>query len=153
MKIYKYELPLGDETLVIKEKVIKFLDVQNQNDVAMVWVLVDPQVKEKETIIEAFGTGWDIPDYVDEYIGTTQDEFGFVWHYFTVDIHLPELKKEEVNELTNVGNEGYTASLGQADFLVNWEELLNALGKIGVSAEQASQSYYDFAENLSRRTI
>jgi hypothetical protein len=135
MKIYKYELPCGDETLVIKEKVIKFLDVQNQNNIAMVWALVDDaQVKEKETTIAAFGTGWDIPDYVDEYIGTAQDEFGFVWHYFTVDI--PELEKEEISELTNVGNDGYTASLGQADFIVNWEELLNALGKIGASAEQ-----------------
>lgn len=151
MRVYKYELPSVDETLVIKEKIIKFLSVQNQNNIAMVWALVDPQVKEKETTIAAFGTGWDIPDYVDEYIGTAQDEFGFVWHYFTVDI--PELEKEEISELTNVGNDGYTASLGQADFIVNWEELLNALGKIGASAEQVQQSYYDFAESLSRRTI
>jgi hypothetical protein len=130
MKIYKYELPCGDETLVIKEKVIKFLNVQNQNNIAMVWVLVDAQIKEKETTVAAFGTGWDIPDYADEYIGTAQDEFGFVWHYFTVDI--PELKKEEISELTNVANKGYMGNPGQ----INLEELLNAIGKIGASAEQ-----------------
>lgn len=91
MKIYKYELPAPGDNLVIKEKVIRFLDVQNQNDIAMVWAIVDPNVKNEETVIVALGTGWDVPDNADEYIGTAQDEFGFVWHYFTIVI--PELEK------------------------------------------------------------
>ena len=134
MKIYKYELPSPGGSLVIKEKVIKFLDVQNQNDIAMVWAIVDPYDKSEETTIMAFGTGWDVPYNANEYIGTAQDEFGYVWHYFTVNV--PELKKKEIK----VETKAEKAPIGIDTIQFDAEALMTALGQIGFSAQEATSA-------------
>lgn len=134
MKIYKYELPSPGDNLVIKEKVIKFLDVQNQNDIAMVWAIVDPYEKSEETTIMAFGTGWDVPYNANEYIGTAQDEFGYVWHYFTVNI--PEPKKKE----TKAEIKAEKAPIGIDTIQFDAEALMAALGQIGFSAQEATSA-------------
>lgn len=48
----------------------------------MVWVISGDSGYEYEIV--AWGTGWDIPKDVAslKYLGTVQDEYGYVWHYF-----------------------------------------------------------------------
>ena len=85
-KIYKYELPLCPGVVTtIRNKIFQFLDVQMQNGKPMLWVMVDPEATiEEPTYIMAFGTGWELPNDADRYIGSLQDGEGYVWHYFTI---------------------------------------------------------------------
>ena len=82
-KIYKYELPSNGGIIKIENAVEQFLEVQEQNGIPMLWAIVDTDIDDVEPIeIIAVGTGWELPSGVDKYLGTAQDEFGFVWHYF-----------------------------------------------------------------------
>lgn len=120
-KIYKYELPINGGIIKIPNAVEQFLEVQEQNGIPMIWAIVDLDVEDVEPIeIIALGTGWEVPSTVDKYLGTAQDEFGFVWHYFT--IKLQELEY-------------------QIDYEKTFAALAQSLGKIGVSAEQAAQAF------------
>ena len=120
-KIYKYELPINGGIIKIPNAVDQFLGVQEQNGIPMIWAIVDLDVEDVEPIeIIALGTGWEVPSTVDKYLGTAQDEFGFVWHYFT--IKLQELEY-------------------QIDYEKTFAALAEVLGKIGVSAEQAAQAF------------
>ncbi len=93
-KIYKYNLPVNGNVITINDGIIEILDLQLQDGVPVMWAMVNPEAKVVEPIeIIAIGTGWTIPIGVDEYLGTVQDEYGFVWHYFTVK--LEELKQPE----------------------------------------------------------
>ena len=84
-KIYKYELPVNGGITTIKQCIIKILSVQEQNGKPMMWAIVDPDNEVVEPLeIVAIGTGWELPTGLDEYIGTAQDEYGFVWHYFSL---------------------------------------------------------------------
>lgn len=120
-KIYKYELPINGGIIKIENAVEQFLEVQEQNGIPMIWAIVDLEVEDVEPIeIIALGTGWEVPSTVDKYLGTAQDEFGFVWHYFT--IKLQELEY-------------------QIDYEKTFAALAEVLGKVGVSAEQAAQAF------------
>lgn len=120
-KIYKYELPVNGGIIKIENAVEQFLEVQEQNGIPMIWAIVDLDVEDVEPIeIIALGTGWEVPSTVDKYLGTAQDEFGFVWHYFT--IKLQELEY-------------------QIDYEKTFAALAEVLGKVGVSAEQAAQAF------------
>ena len=93
-KIYKYELPVDGGIITIKQCIIKILSIQEQNDKPMMWAIVDPDNEVIEPLeIVAIGTGWELPTGLDDYLGTMQDEYGFVWHYFS--LRLKELKKLE----------------------------------------------------------
>lgn len=84
-KIYKYELPVDGNIITIEEHVIKVLSVQAQGGTPMVWAIVDPEVKAIEPMkIIAVGTGRELPTNLGEYLGTAQDVWGYVWHYFEV---------------------------------------------------------------------
>lgn len=86
-RIYKYQLGYDGEVIVIKEKVERILHVGAQNGVPMLWALVDiEQVGRTEVV--AWGTGWDIADDLAgyDYVGTAQDERGYVWHYFSLTV-------------------------------------------------------------------
>jgi hypothetical protein len=103
------------EKLNIENAVEQFLEVQEQNGIPMLWAIVDTDIDDVEPIeIIAVGTGWEVPSTVDKYLGTAQDEFGFVWHYFT--IKLQELEY-------------------QIDYEKTFAALAEELGKVGVSAE------------------
>ena len=92
-KIYKYELPVDGGIITIKQCIIKILSIQEQNGIPVMWAIVDPEDKMVEPLeITAIGTGWTLPTGLDEYLGTAQDECGFVWHYFS--LKLKELKEQ-----------------------------------------------------------
>lgn len=94
IKIYKYELPVDGDVVIIRNKVIKFLEVQNQNDIPTIWAMIDENEKEDTSII-AIGTGWEVPSGCKEYLGTVQDEYGFVWHYFVYETKVFEEEDKE----------------------------------------------------------
>ena len=86
-KIYKYRLPRDGQVVKIDDYVIEWLAVANQDEIPTAWAVVDVDMAKGERISEivAWGTGWDLPDEVwmdCEYIGTCEDRYGYVWHYF-----------------------------------------------------------------------
>lgn len=91
-KIYKYDLPITGSTTHILAPIEKILTVQMQNSIPVMWAMVDLDKEDTDWYIAAVGTGWDISgEPLEEYIGTVQDDMGYVWHYFTLDV--PELQK------------------------------------------------------------
>ena len=83
-KIFKYKLPRDGEIITISANVIKWLDIQEQDGWPMIWAVVDDAGYESEYEIVAWGTGWEFPDELSHcrYMGTAQDGYGYVWHYF-----------------------------------------------------------------------
>lgn len=126
-KIYKYELPVDGGIITIKQCIIKILSIQEQNGIPMMWAIVDPDNEKIEPLeIVAIGTGWELPMGLEDYLGTAQDEYGFVWHYFS--LKLKELEKPEEQSYVQLKEEAFSA-------------LAQSLGKIGVSAEQAAKAF------------
>ena len=121
-KIYKYELPVDGGIITIKQCIIKILSIQEQNGKPMMWAIVDPDNEAVEPLeITAIGTGWALPTGLDEYLGTAQDEYGFVWHYFS--LRFKELVEAPVEPSYAQLKETALAALAQS------------LGKVGVSAD------------------
>ena len=86
-KIYKYRLPRDGQVIKVDDYVIEWLHVGIQDGVPTAWAVVDVDMpKGKRTWqIVAWGTGWELPDEVwtdCDYIGTCEDDYGYVWHYF-----------------------------------------------------------------------
>lgn len=82
--IWKYKLPRDGEIITITANVVKWLDIQEQDGWPMIWAIVDDAGYESEYEIIAWGTGWEFPDELNHcrYMGTAQDSYGYVWHYF-----------------------------------------------------------------------
>jgi hypothetical protein len=83
-RIFKYKLPRDGEIITITANVIKWLNIQEQDGWPMIWAVVDDTGYESEYEIVAWGTGWEFPDELNHcrYMGTAQDGYGYVWHYF-----------------------------------------------------------------------
>ena len=95
-RIYKYALGRDGEVVTYKGKFERFLQVQVQNGIPQVWIMLDDDMPEVSIDIAAIGTGWELPaDVMTQmgYVGTAQDGFGFVWHYFWTK--TPEVRKAE----------------------------------------------------------
>ena len=91
-KIYKYRLPEAPGVVTtINEKIIEVLSVQYQNSIPTIWVIVDPDDTSVAAEIMSFGTGWELPNGAEKYVGSLQDPEGYVWHYFI--IKLQEMEK------------------------------------------------------------
>ena len=99
-KIYKYELPVDGGIITIKQCIIKILSIQEQNGIPMMWAIVDSDNEVVEPLeIVAIGTGWELPTGLEDYLGTAQDEYGFVWHYFSLKrIHPIHFLSEESDD-------------------------------------------------------
>lgn len=82
--IYKYNLELT-QVQTIKCKAIKILDIQIQNDHPVMWAITKVDAEEQDVNIIMQGTGMDVLAIVEDltHISTTQDNRGFVWHWFT----------------------------------------------------------------------
>lgn len=85
-KIYKYRLPRDGQVIKVDDYVTEWLHVGTQDEIPTAWAVVDVDMPKGQRISEivAWGTGWDLPDEVwnCEYIGTCEDRYGYVWHYF-----------------------------------------------------------------------
>ena len=126
-KIYKYELPVNGKIIIIQQCIIKVLNIQEQNGKPTMWAIVDPDNEMIEPLeIIAIGTGWELPEGLGDYFGTAQDEYGFVWHYFSLKL---EKLKVPIEPSYPQLKETAVAALAQS------------LGKVGVSAEQAVQAF------------
>ena len=82
--IYKYKLPRDGQTITITEYILEVLHIGTQDGWPTLWAVVDTD-KVQETEIVAWGTGWPLPDdvyYETKYLGTAEDGYGYVWHYF-----------------------------------------------------------------------
>lgn len=117
-RIYKYKLGFEGEIVNITARIEKILDIQSRGSDVVLWALINDDFPEKELDIIAIGTGWDLPSGADEYLGTAQDEFGLVWHYFTTN----SLKLEKLSE-------------------IDWGAVAQAIGSIGVKAEEVQNSF------------
>ena len=85
--IYKYSL-LNPYTK-IEGCIEKFLDIQMQNGVPVIWAIVDTELRDKKFYIYCYGTGWELNDgeELEDYLGTVQDNEGYVWHYFLEEVY------------------------------------------------------------------
>ena len=86
-KIYKYRLPRDGQVVKVDDYVIEWLAVANQDEIPTAWAVVDVDMPKGQRVsqIVAWGTGWELPDEVwmdCEYIGTCEDRYGYIWHYF-----------------------------------------------------------------------
>ena len=83
-RIFKYKLPRDGEIITITANITKWLNIQEQDGWPMIWAVVDDAGYESEYEIVAWGTGWEFPDELNHcrYMGTAQDGYGYVWHYF-----------------------------------------------------------------------
>lgn len=86
-KIFKYKLPRDGAVITITANVIKWLDIQEQDGWPHIWAIVDDEdtvYPLSEYEIVAWGTGWEFPDELVScaYLGTAQDGYGYIWHYF-----------------------------------------------------------------------
>ena len=81
--IWKYELsPDVYLTIPINGEI---LTVQTQNDVAMMWVLVNPEHDTERRHFKVFGTGHTITDKKIKYINTFQFDNGvLIFHVFEI---------------------------------------------------------------------
>jgi hypothetical protein len=84
-QIYKYDI-----SKPIVGRIEEFLHLGYQNNKPMVWAIVDDDAPEQNYSIICSGTGWPIADFQSayNYLGTLQDEIGYVWHYFVVPAEL-----------------------------------------------------------------
>lgn len=119
-KIYKYELPVDGGIIAIKQCIIKILSIQEQNGIPVMWAIVDPDDEVVEPLkIIAIGTGWELPTGLEDYLGTAQDEYGFIWHYFTIKLEDLREKSEEKS----------------------FAALAQSFGKVGATAEEVSKAF------------
>ena len=64
----------------------KVLDIQVQNETAMIWAIVNPKHSTRKRVFHVFGTGFEMEDYEKkhyDYIKTVQNG-PLVWHIFEV---------------------------------------------------------------------
>lgn len=78
MTIWKYK---AHET-VDMPKGARVVHVGAQGKGIYLWAIVDPDAEREERAFTFVGTGGGLPD--GEYIGTCQDDAGFVWHVYEV---------------------------------------------------------------------
>ena len=121
-KIYKYELNIAGDMTIINAPIDQLLKVDWQSGTgAVLWAIIDDEWEPATWRIMSLGTGWTVPEGVNDYIGTVQDDFGYVWHYFLLHNTVEKLEP----------------SLQEETFAV----LAQALGQVGISAEQATKAF------------
>ena len=100
MVIYKEMLGIDGETVVVSGNIKRVLDVQWQKGVGpVVWFESDERAPFVKIPICGIGTGWELGELADDfkYLGTLQDNLGFVWHYYAKEYEewIPEAHYED----------------------------------------------------------
>ena len=133
-KIYKYRLPRDGQVVRVDDYVIEWLHVGVQDELPTAWAVVDVDMPKGQRISEivAWGTGWELPDEVwmdCEYIGTCEDRYGYVWHYFVDHADSGSLS-------ATTADSAYAIPSGWADTMtISLDE--NALNRILGNTESA----------------
>ena len=83
-RVYKYPVPIADESTLELPEGAEILTFQTQNDTPCIWALVDP-MRQMETVnFKFFGTGHPVENADTlEYVGTIQIK-PLVLHLFKV---------------------------------------------------------------------
>jgi hypothetical protein len=92
--IWKYELETIGEQEIKMPGGAQILCVQMQHGKPCIWAMVGQHVPPRKRKIMTYGTGQRMPNAITkrEYIGTYQDDSGFVWHVFDVTYIEPGYK-------------------------------------------------------------
>lgn len=127
-KIYKYDLAFSHNMVTtIKAPIEQILDIQWQPHLGpMMWAIVDDEKEDIEIDLICIGTGLDIPEEVEKYIGTIQTPSGYVWHYFTYKI------KELIQAPTD---------REEMVFYDNLAVLAKMLGQAGITHDEAAEQF------------
>lgn len=147
-KIYKYRLPRDGQVVTINDHVIDWLHVGLQDGMPTAWGVVDLDDAQKRGIkrswdIVAWGTGWDLPDevWIDcDYIGTCEDSYGYVWHYFA----KMNVVSDNIQGETLAASSAFTMSDSQCNVTVN-QDVLNLLLEMSKATELPSTTAITFA--------
>ena len=84
-RIYKYQIGLpscGETTVHINGELIKILDIQEQNDIIVIWIEIDISKGSQYFKVGSVWTGDEVPDERYEYFKTIQSKNGLVYHYY-----------------------------------------------------------------------
>lgn len=147
-KIYKYRLPRDGEVVTINDHVIDWLHVGLQDDLPTAWGVVDLDDAQQRGIkrswdIVAWGTGWDLPDEVwmdCDYIGTCEDSYGYVWHYFA----RLNVVGDNIQGETLAASSAFSMQDSQCNVTVN-QDVLNLLLEMSKATELPSTTAITFA--------
>lgn len=85
MKVFKYPVDLIQHFNIQIPHAAKLLSFQVQDNVPMIWALVDENQPLEERKFRVAGTGHPIDDSVKAYVGTIQMANGLVWHLFEIN--------------------------------------------------------------------
>lgn len=85
--IYKYQIPVTDEQTLRLPLGAKILSCGNQFENLCIWALIDKSQKNTEDkIIRIYGTGHDIPNLFQSFLGTVIfDQGRLIFHVFIKD--------------------------------------------------------------------
>lgn len=84
-KIFKYVIPVTDDSILPIPEGAKILSVANQHDSIVMYALVDPEKTTKRLNIRVCGTGHTLDDHIEQmtFIGTVNLHGGrLMFHVF-----------------------------------------------------------------------
>ena len=144
-KIYKYRLPRDGQVVKVDDYVIEWLHVGVQDEIPTAWAVVDVDMPKGQRISEivAWGTGWDLPDevWIDcDYIGTCEDSYGYVWHYFA----RLNVVSDNIQGDMLAASSAFTMPDSQFSVTVN-QDALNLLLEMSKATELPSTTAITFA--------
>lgn len=97
MKRAIYKFRLNQDSFTTNRRILKFLTVQEQYGEPVVWAEVDLEDEVNITYrVLGIGTGWVYTEDLGEYIGTWQNKYDLVYHYFVKEKEEKKEKEESV---------------------------------------------------------
>ena len=102
-RIFKYELPVEGQSVLIFAHVLQWLKVDNQDGTPVVWAIIDDEKEQYKYRVESVGTGWYMRDELIygnvKYLGSTTDWDNYVWHYF---VNMDDEVEKAIKMLKNI---------------------------------------------------
>lgn len=80
--IWKFPLDITERQYIEIPSGWHALSVQIQSGRANLWALVNVEADKRSVLVRCYGTGHSCPEDRGDYVGTVQQESGFVWHFF-----------------------------------------------------------------------
>jgi len=79
--IHKYPLFAYRPNVEMPKNAV-IIKVGIQNGILHLWAVVDTDEEKETREFIVYGTGWELEDGVQDYLGTVFDGDGYVWHLF-----------------------------------------------------------------------